>query len=165
MDRASAKRGWQATLAELKQRKPARYQWFASVEVDVDSDGATLVLEFPSDSQMALDMASEPDNRELVRGALAAVFGFAPAFRYQLGRGAVRPAAAQPLQPTVESAPFEEPAPSAVVERDPEGGDDLEDLLTNELGAQIVSEHPAQPAEATESVTAEDAPPTLGEDD
>jgi len=86
-------------------------QTFASVEVDVDTDGEGLVIEFPSDQEFSLQLAEEPATRELLKRALAAVFGSAPPFRYQLGRGGVRPmeapvaAPAEPLAAHVDVAP------------------------------------------------------------
>ena len=96
---------------------------FAQVEVDVDADGETLVLEFPAEPAFAFNMASEPANRELLSDSLAAVFGVAPPFRFQRGRGAVRP----------------EPAPEPIA-----ASDDIEHMLLHELGGSIVAEHQAQ---------------------
>ena len=127
LERGTAKRNWQAVLAEVRKRKPAREATFAQVEVDVDADGETLVLEFPAEPAFAFNMASEPDNRELLRDSLAAVFGEAPPFRFQRGRGEVRP------------APAPEPAP----ERE-SASDDIEHMLLHELGGSIVAEHQAQ---------------------
>ncbi|PKQ14331.1 MAG: hypothetical protein CVT68_12425, partial [Actinobacteria bacterium HGW-Actinobacteria-8] len=91
LDRGAAKRNWQAVLVEIRKVKPTRAHIFSSVEVDVDADGKTLVLEFPSDQAFSMQMAEEPEMRELVKVSLSRVFSVAPAFRTQLGRGAVRP--------------------------------------------------------------------------
>ncbi|TLM80704.1 MAG: hypothetical protein FDZ75_08170 [Actinobacteria bacterium] len=168
IDRASARRRWQAVVAEVKKAKPTRASMFAKVEVEVDEDGETLVLEFPADESFAMQQAADPENRELLRAALARVFGAAPAFRFQLGRGPVRPAP--------EPEPAFEPAPVQRVDVDPElagesgerapvpdafesaagfsepveecgpmtsGDGGLEDVLLNQLGARIVAEHRA----------------------
>ena len=58
------------------------------------STATTLVLEFPSDAAFAMQMAEEPEMRDMLKLALASVFGFTPPFRFQLGRGAVRPESA-----------------------------------------------------------------------
>jgi len=163
LDRGSAKRNWQAVLIEIKKRKPARVQNFANVEIDVDADGKTLVIEFPTDQKFAMNQAEEPDYRDLVREALAAVFGIAPPFRYQLGRGAVRPLE-QPavVAPRVDVAPDAEPALPVASEPDrfesavgmtepaeeyraPAGADDLQSVLLGELGVSIVAEHAHEP--------------------
>jgi hypothetical protein len=157
------KRDWQAVLVEIKKLKPARVQTFANTEVDVDEDGETLVIEFPSGMEFSLQLAEDAENRELVKRALAAVFGAAPAFRYQLGRGAVRPP-----EPVEESEPCptpvrhvdtppdqdrgtraESPYETATGMTEPAAGQHaqgeeasaLEQLLVQGLGATIVGEH------------------------
>lgn len=128
LDRGTAKRSWQAVLIEVKKKRPARAQLFATVEVDVDPDDSTLVIEFPEDQAFSLQIAEEPEMRELLRASLARVLGSAPPFRFQLGRGAVRPAPAQEHSPTVDVEPqvSAEPQPDWVAQ----------------LGAQVVAEHP-----------------------
>lgn len=51
-----------------------------------------------------MQMADEPEARELLRRALAAVLGSPPPVRFQLGLGAVRPETGKPVKP----APVEE---------------------------------------------------------
>ncbi|MDZ4168753.1 MAG: DNA polymerase III subunit gamma/tau [Coriobacteriia bacterium] len=171
IDRASAKRAWKATLVEVKKLRPARAHTFAMVEIDVDADERTLVLEFPKDQQFSLQLAEEPETRILLRDALAVVFGVAPPFRYQLGRGPVRPVLEPEAPPRVaEATPEAEPAvttaepvaaavePAVAAPQDAvaaesaepassdgsaEPASDLEHVLFNQLGAQMVSEHPA----------------------
>lgn len=133
LDRGTAKRHWHAVLLEVRKRKPAREATFAQAEVDVDPDGETLVVELPAESAFALEMASTPENRELLREALAAVFGSAPPFRFQSGRGAVRPG---PKAAAVEVKKNADTSSAASA---------LEDMLRNELGASIVTENPARP--------------------
>ncbi len=160
LDRSSAKRNWKAVLIELKKAKPARANLFASVEVDIEADGSTLVVEFPEDQAFSLQMAEEPEMRDLLRTALTRVFGFAPPFRYQLGRGAVRPpiemetpAPASRVDISPESsdvsagdAPMPEYYETAagftepVEQRDPAPQNGL-DAVLSQLGAHIVSEH------------------------
>ncbi|HSK46640.1 MAG TPA: DNA polymerase III subunit gamma/tau [Coriobacteriia bacterium] len=166
LDRSAVKRDWQSVLLEIKKLKPARVQTFANVEVDIDTDGAGLVIEFPSDQAFSLQLAEESDNRELLKRALTAVFGHAPPFRYQLGRGAVRPldppSSPEPVTraPRVDVAP-DAPAPGPDDEPLPEyyesgtgmseptapthvadtHASPLEQLLVNGLGATIVGEH------------------------
>ena len=160
LDRGIAKRKWQAVLMEIRKEKPAREATFAQVEVDVDSDGQTLVLEFPEDPPFVMEMAQEPDNRDLLRDALVAVYGAAPPFRYQRGRGSVKPVA-ETAPPTVQSPADESPeetdpsdgAPPATEPPGvPDDGDDaasgdLASVLQDQYGMNIVAEHPAEPDE------------------
>jgi DNA polymerase-3 subunit gamma/tau len=98
LDRASAKRAWPAVLIEIKKLRPARASQYSDIEVDVDLDGKTLVLEFPSEAAFAMELADEPEMREMLKQAIAEVVGFSPPFRFQLGRGAVRPVDAPAAQ-------------------------------------------------------------------
>ncbi len=160
LDRAAVKRDWQAVLVEIKKIKPTRVQTFSNVEVDVDIDGQGLVIEFPADQAFSMQLADDGENREILKRALGAVFGSAPPFRYQLGRGAVRPAepearpAAPGREPHVDvdpegTAPEHDGEPrtehlemaTGLTEptADLHGGatSSLEDLLVNGLGATI----------------------------
>jgi hypothetical protein len=56
----------------------------------VDTDGRTLVLEFPADQEFAMQMAEEPDMRELLQRALGVAMGFAPPVRFTLSRALSR---------------------------------------------------------------------------
>jgi hypothetical protein len=159
------KRDWQAVLIEVKKLRPARVQTFANVEVDVDADGETLVIEFPSDQEFSMQLAEDGENRDLLKRALAGVFGAPPPFRFQLGRGAVRPPThAEPSPPPppthVDVAPDEEPpvpepaaehfeAASGLTEPTTEGhlstnASELERLLHG-MGATIVGERTHDP--------------------
>ncbi len=171
LDRGAVKRDWQAVLLEIKKTKPARMQTFANTEVDVDPDGDGIVIEFPADQTFAMQMAEEC--RDLVRDAIITVFGRPLSFRYQLGRGAVRPQEPQTesYQRDPEPAAGREPAPEAASSQRPAApepaasvapsgmseqsaptasydvSDDLESLLVNGLGAEIVDERPHEPEE------------------
>jgi DNA polymerase-3 subunit gamma/tau len=158
LDRGTAKRSWQAVLVEVKKAKPTRAHLFSSVEIDIDTDGKTLVLEFPSDQAFSMQMAEEPEMRELLRVALSRVFSAAPPFRTQLGRGVVRPVE-EKLPPRtrsqatpemtstrlVDSEPLPEYYETATGLTEPEAQRGpvtgaLESVL-DQLGATIVSEH------------------------
>ena len=108
LDRSTARGVWPAVLAEIRKLKPGRAQLFGIAEVDVDADGQTLVVEFPADQSFSIQLAEEPDARELLQRALGAALGFAPPVRFQLGRGAPRPAQA----PATASLAPEETRPS-----------------------------------------------------
>ncbi|NTU71723.1 MAG: DNA polymerase III subunit gamma/tau [Coriobacteriia bacterium] len=140
LDRAAAKRAWPAVMAEIKKLKPSRASQYAEVEVDIDTDGATLVLEFPADGAFAMQMAEEPELRDMLRLALASVLGSPPPFRYQLGRGGVRSTPAKPV------APVAPPVQAA---------DDDEPPAYYETGAPAASE---EPASTVAPVVAEPAP-------
>ena len=180
LDGAAVRRNWQAVLLEVKKMKPSRHQTFASVEVDIDTDGKTIVLEFPADQSFSMQLAEDAENRDLLRRAFSAVFGAVPAFRYQLGRGGVRPPE-QAVAPVPDTAAAASPAaahaaPSSAishssVQPEPEpdgfeaavgmteptaeqhhgqGASDLERLLIDGLGATIVGEH-QQPTEGEDA--------------
>ena len=174
LDRAAARRAWPAALMEIKKLRPARSSQFADIEVDIDRDGITLVLEFPADQSFAMELAEEPEMRDMLKIALAAVLGSAPPFRMQLGRGAVQDVAAPPAhsghpadvadvphlpaedydegpEPEYyETAPgVVEPSAPAAAGRGPQTA--VERLLLNELGGEIVAEHAADPAETPDA--------------
>ena len=122
-----------------------------------------------------MQLAEEPEMRDMLKSAIAAVLGFAPAFRFQLGRGSVRPdegpdpaSRAASLGPTSDDGPPPEYYETAVgmvepgieARATPNGAVDvtpgysagaapkseLERLLTEELGGRIVGEHAAPSA-------------------
>jgi len=107
LDRTTARAAWPGVLADIRKAKPGRAQLFGSAEVDVDADGDTLVIEFPADQSFSIQLAEEPDARELLQRSLAAALGFAPPVRFRLGRGEVRPAPTPP-----DATPSPEPAPA-----------------------------------------------------
>ena len=117
LDRSTARAAWPSVLAEIRKLKPGRAQLFGVAEVDVDADGETFVVEFPADQSFSIQLAEEPDARELLQRALASALGFAPPVRFQLGRGAARPASAAaapaPAVPTASEAPAPAAAPTA----------------------------------------------------
>ncbi len=152
LDRAHVKRAWPAVVAEVRKQKPARATIFVNTEVDVDADGLTLVIEFSRDEAFALKLADDADVRQLLKRALASVFGASPPFRYQLGRGAVQetgpesstprrtdvPPATEPDETT--TAPGDTGAFPRVSAPPPEPSDDVERLLVHGLGAEIIGE-------------------------
>ena len=159
LDRAQAKRAWPGVVAEVRKLKPPRAAIFDGTEVDVDDDGETLVVEFPADAGFKMRQASDGENIQLLRRSLATVLGGAPPFRFQLGRGPVRAPAQEPVEAPpaqVEPRPAdgrdEAPPPVAPEQVEPsetEAGapetDDIERLLIDQLGAQVIAEHPHDP--------------------
>lgn len=141
LDRAKARRAWPLAIAEFKKLKPTRSQLFNGAEVDVDGD--ELVVEFPPDAAVPLELAGEQETLEALRRALQAVLGVQPVVRYQLGRGSIQPRRAKVPVSTVPTPPSEENH----AEERPEGGaaeaetGSLERMLIDELGAEVVEEH------------------------
>jgi len=129
LDRAHLKRAWPAVIAEIKRVKAARAHIFINTEVDVDLDGKTLVVEFPADGKFTMELARDSETRQMLVAALAKVLGAAPSLRYQLGRGAVRPAE-------------DEKPPSVSVPPSPVDESEVERMLINGLGAQMIAERP-----------------------
>jgi DNA polymerase-3 subunit gamma/tau len=105
LDRAAARRAWPAVVAEIRRLKPTRAEMYGRVEADIDSDGQTLLLEFPADQDFAMQMAEDPDMRELLQRALAAALGVAPPVRFKLSRTALRSHVADEVQPDQVSSP------------------------------------------------------------
>jgi len=140
LDRAAAKRAWPGVLAEIRKIKTSRATFFVNTEVDVDADGHTMVVEFPADARFMMKQAGEPETRKLLNRALGTVLGFPPEVRFQLGRGAVREA--EDVD-TGASAPVPASSQSAA---------DVEKMLVDELGAQVIAEHAhSDQEEGTES--------------
>jgi len=129
LDRAHIKRAWPAVIAEIKRVKAGRAQIFVNTEVDIDLDGKTLVVEFPVDGKFTMELASDAETRQMLVTALAKVLGAVPSLRYQLGRGPVRPVEEEKPPPVNTSPP---PVDEFEVER----------MLIDGLGAQMIAEHP-----------------------
>lgn len=151
VDRAQIKRAWPAVLAEMRKVKKSRATFFGNTEVDVDSDGSTIIVEFPADNAFVMKQASEPDTRQLLRRALATVLGSAPPVHYQLGRGAVRAIPAVQSDVRVDVSPvIEDETQTAPRPRvDDASGGNIDQLMT-ELGAEMVAEHTHDDSERTD---------------
>ncbi|HET6498362.1 MAG TPA: DNA polymerase III subunit gamma/tau [Coriobacteriia bacterium] len=155
LDRARAKRAWPGVVSELKKRKAPRAAIFDGTEVDIDADGATLVIEFPADASFRMTQASEQGTSQLLKLSLAEVLGASPPFRFQLGRGPVRVSEewqSEPEAPADDSPGFEASEEQVVPERDSEQEAsvtaessecvDVDRLLCETLGAEMIEEHP-----------------------
>lgn len=145
LDRSAAKRAWPAVLLEIKKLKPARAHGYSQVEVDVDPDGETLVLEFPADQAFVKDMADQPEMKDMLKQAMQTVMGMVPGFRLQVGRGPVQPPRAAVAETALE--PIASPAASvatipAPASASPQaaGTSEIERLLINDLGATMITE-------------------------
>ena len=149
LDAVTAKRSWPAVQAEIKRLRPSRAQLFNMSEVEVE--GELLVIEFPKDQSFALDLASDPETMQLLRKGIAAVLGVTPPVEFRLGRegsssagtkSASGPApVAQPEAPPVPVAIVEDVAAPAAEPADAATHADMERMVIDELGAEIVAEH------------------------
>lgn len=141
LDRAKARRAWPAVMAELKKSRAARS--FVFLGTQVDADGDTLVVEFPRDARVNMELAEEADSRDSLGQALVAVLGVRPPVRFQLGRGEIRhdeggevPAPPERLVPDVESA-----RDSGADTPPANGHEELHTMLVDEFGAEVVVRH------------------------
>ncbi|MDO8949851.1 MAG: DNA polymerase III subunit gamma/tau [Actinomycetota bacterium] len=150
LEPAAIKRSWPAVQAEIRRLRPPRAHLFDMSEVEVEDD--VLVVEFPKDQRFALDLASDADTMQLLRRSVAAVLGMTPPIEFRLGRQGASssvksaPAPAAPpvrLEPVV-ATPAPTPAPTPA---DAAAHDDMERMVIDELGAEVVAEHEKDPAE------------------
>jgi DNA polymerase-3 subunit gamma/tau len=152
LDRARLNRDWPSVIEEIR-RKSAPLSHMLTNTV-ADADGDELVIEFPADESIQAELVGEADNIQTVRRAIADVMQVRAPVRIQLGRGEVRAAVPTPAPfPGVpESAEPEDentrPISSVATEsaRAPGGGRpvaDIESILRDELGAELISEQPA----------------------
>jgi DNA polymerase-3 subunit gamma/tau len=139
--RAAVKRAWPTVLALLRKRTGApKAQLFASVETD--TDGEYVVIEFPADQKLAMEIAEKDETRSALGDVLGEVLGGTVKVRFQLGRGPVRPpedAGAQSgagPEGTTERAETERSDAASV---SPEASD-LEQMLIRDFDAEIVEE-------------------------
>ena len=150
LDRARLVREWPDVIDKVRAGSQPIAHMLAGTVPDIDGDD--LVVEFPADESIQAELVGEHDNMRLLRDAVAEVFGAAFAVRTQLGRGSIKPATRPVDQGRPEVPQREEPAdglegesPSSVARAPREGAKttDIEAMLRDELGAQLVSEHPA----------------------
>jgi len=155
LDRAAAKRAWPAVLLEIKKLKPARAHGYGQVEVDVDPDGETLVLEFPADQSFVKEMADQPEMKDMLKQAMQTVMGMVPGFRLQVGRGSV-----QPLRAAVAETALDPIAPPATPQTPALSADDEPLPEYYETDAGLGEREPVAPAPDAASVAhAAAAPP------
>ena len=147
---AALKRAWPGILAEFKKLKPSRSHSFNGTEVEVEGD--TLVVEFPADQKVIMDLVSDSETIALLRRSVSAVLGVDPPVEYRLGRAGRSNAAPAPAPVVAPSAPAPvSPAPSA----DASGGSastsdglsmppadtaDLEASVIAALGAEVLED-------------------------
>jgi len=81
---AALKRAWPGILAEFKKLKPSRSHSFSGTEVEAEGD--TLVVEFPADQKIIMDLVSDSETIALLRRSVSVVLGIDPPIEYRLGR-------------------------------------------------------------------------------
>lgn len=145
LDVAVVKRAWPAILAEFKKLKPSRSHSYNGTEVEVD--GETLVVEFPADQRIIMDLVSDSETIGILRRSIAAVLGVELPVEYRLGRSgssskapAIAAGTSVPA-PVPAGDPAGEPAPASAAEQIPaEGAQDLEASVIAALGAQVIDD-------------------------
>ncbi len=131
LDSAALRRAWSDILRDVKSQRPAASKLFLDTEVDLDGD--TLVVEFASDRRVPMKLAQEAETTAMLRKAVERATGSRLAVRYQLGRGTVKPQAADP-SPAATADP-----PAAATADQPAGEvPDSAAMLMDALGAEVV---------------------------
>jgi DNA polymerase-3 subunit gamma/tau len=133
-DVAELRRRWKDVLRQVKTVRPAASKMFMNTEADLDGD--TVVVEFQPEARVFKVMAEDADVTALLRTSIEAVLGWHVALRYQLGRGSVR------AEDSGDAAP-EIPAGADTPVR--VGQDSIDRVLSESLGAQVVSESDKTP--------------------
>jgi DNA polymerase-3 subunit gamma/tau len=124
LDVGELRRRWKDVINEVKRARPAASKLFLETEADIDGD--TVVVEFDPSRRVLVRAAEEQDVVALLRDSIRDVLGWHVGIRYQLGRGAVRPA-------DDEAPPSgRPPAPLTATSADAEA---LERALVEGLGA------------------------------
>jgi hypothetical protein len=143
LDRAALKRSWQQVLAEVKKRQASKAHLFINSEVDVDGD--IVVVEFPEDQRVTMNLASKQETHEVLMAAVTTVVGRRVTVRFQLGRGAVRPPEDEDVYEPGDVGPVVQDGDedTATTERSAgtEGPMDAAEMLIEGLGAELVAEH------------------------
>ncbi len=146
LDRARLNRDWPSVVQEVRRKSAPLAHMLANTVPDVDGD--ELVVEFPADESILAELVGEGENLQLLKRAVADVLQVRTPLRIQLGRGEVRPVV-PPVRPHPDVREVVEPedettrvasspgAPSAAP-----GGPvgDIESILRDELGAELISE-------------------------
>jgi DNA polymerase-3 subunit gamma/tau len=143
-DVAELRRRWKDVLREVKTVRPAASKMFLDTEADLDGD--TVVVEFRPEGRVFKSMAEDAEVTALLRRSVEAVLGWHVAIRYQLGRGSVR---VEDLDDEHGSRDRDGAAPLSAPAQ-PADDDSLDRLLSEGLGAQVVSESDKDPRKGTQ---------------
>jgi len=139
-DVAELRRRWKDVLREVKTVRPAASKMFMNTEADLDGD--TIVVEFQPEARVFKSMAEDADVTALLRNSVQAVLGWHVAVRYQLGRGGVRAEDIDDGEPGVPASGGVSPAVSG-------DQDSIDRMLSEGLGAQVVSETDKTPGKGS----------------
>jgi hypothetical protein len=126
LDVAELRRRWPDVIRAMKEVRPTSSKMFLDTEADLDGD--EVVVEFDSSRKVFKRMAEDAEVTALLRTSIERVLGWRVSVRHQLGRGAVRPA----------DGTATESGTSGRLD-----ADDLDRVLVEGLGAEVVSEHRA----------------------
>ena len=137
MDVGELRRRWADVIRAVKEENPAVSKVFLDTEADLDGDN--VVVEVEPTRKVMMKRASEQDAVALLRDAIASVLGWHVAVRFQLGRGVVRHEEIPPVTPVSLPGGTHVETPTAAA---PVASDQLDRMLVEELGAEVVSEHP-----------------------
>jgi len=144
LDVGELRRRWKDVINEVKRVRPAASKLFMDTEADLDGD--TVVVEFDPSRRVLVRAAEEQDVVALLRDSIKGVLGWHVGIRYQLGRGAVRPAGEAPST----GHPTAQPSPA------PADPDALDRALVEGLGAlrSLDADSPEEAGSASGSATA-----------
>lgn len=112
-DESALQRGWQAALADLKQRRAAYGALMLSARIVAAPDASGVVIEFARENTFAFAAARKPDIAAAIADALRVAFGGVVPFEIAQATGVSSPA---PASASVVSARFAR-APEPAVKR------------------------------------------------
>jgi DNA polymerase-3 subunit gamma/tau len=150
LDRSRLNRDWPSVVQEVRRKSASLAQMLANTVADVDGD--EIVVEFPADQSIMAELVGEKENLAVLRRAVADVLEVRIPLRIQLGRGGVQSPVLPPADPpAVPEAPEPEDELTRRVPVEPvhvptpgPGARDIESILRDELGAELVAESPAE---------------------
>ena len=119
-DPSALQRGWQAAVADLKQRRAAYGALMLSARVVAQDGGEGLFIEFARENTFAYSAAQKPDISAAIAAALEGAFGAPVPFSITQGEGSSSPARAAMARAAAmrAAAPAQQPAaaPAASIE-------------------------------------------------
>ena len=153
LDRTRVSREWPAVIDEVRRRSTMVAHLLANTVADVDGD--ELVVEFMAGETVQADLIREHENTQMLQRAIADVMGVRAPIRLQLGRGDVQPQTEPVADPRRVRVPETRELEDELTHRIPvaapptrAGGArpvaDIEAMLRDELGAELIAEHPAE---------------------
>jgi DNA polymerase-3 subunit gamma/tau len=146
LDRSRLNREWPSVVQEVRRKSASLAQMLANTIADVDGD--EIVVEFPAEQSIMAELVGEKENMQVLRRAVADVLEVRVPLRIQLGRGGVQSPLVPPSEPLgVPEAPEPEDELTRRVPVGPvsapasgPGARDIESILRDELGAELLTE-------------------------